>query len=93
MRIRAAIPAFTVLLVVALGAAGCSSGSPGAADRSAGAGRPKAPKAVEATEGHQPSEATVPDVLDFTAPAVGGGNVSGAEFAGRDVAMWFWAPT
>lgn len=30
--------------------------------------------------------------LDVTLPAVGGGQVVGAELAGRDVALWFWAP-
>jgi hypothetical protein len=30
--------------------------------------------------------------LDFTVPAVGGGQVEGGELAGRDLALWFWAP-
>ena len=33
-----------------------------------------------------------PDGLDFALPALGGGQVVGAELAGRDVALWFWAP-
>ena len=32
------------------------------------------------------------DVLDFTAPLVGGGTLHGADYAGEDVAIWFWAP-
>lgn len=36
--------------------------------------------------------ATVSDQLDFTAPDVRGGQVVGAEFAGQDVVVWFWAP-
>jgi len=34
----------------------------------------------------------VPDVLAFSAPRVGGGTISGADYAGRPVAFWFWAP-
>lgn len=33
-----------------------------------------------------------PGLLDFTAPRLGGGQVTGAELQGKDVAMWFWAP-
>lgn len=40
-----------------------------------------------------PSDAT-PDVplLAFSAPTVDGGTLDGAAYAGRDVAIWFWAP-
>ena len=31
-------------------------------------------------------------VLRFTAPRLGGGTIEGEDFAGRDVAFWFWAP-
>jgi hypothetical protein len=31
-------------------------------------------------------------VLGFTAPRLGGGTIEGVDFAGRDVAFWFWAP-
>lgn len=30
--------------------------------------------------------------LDVTLPTVGGGQVTGAELAGRHLALWFWAP-
>lgn len=36
--------------------------------------------------------AAVPALLDFTAPAVNGGQVVGAELVGRPLALWFWAP-
>lgn len=40
-----------------------------------------------------PSKARFGDeLLDFTAPKLGGGQVVGSEFAGKDVAIWFWAP-
>ena len=32
------------------------------------------------------------EVLRFTAPRLGGGTIEGADYAGRDVAFWFWAP-
>lgn len=31
-------------------------------------------------------------ILDFTAPRLGGGEVNGQEFAGKQLAIWFWAP-
>lgn len=40
-----------------------------------------------------PSKARFGDeLLDFTAPKLGGGQVVGSEFVGKDVAIWFWAP-
>lgn len=39
-----------------------------------------------------PDTAPVPRELRFVAPKLGGGQVRGAEYAGRDVAIWFWAP-
>jgi hypothetical protein len=37
--------------------------------------------------------ATAPEVLRFSAPIVGGGELDGTALAGRPVAFWFWAPT
>jgi hypothetical protein len=34
----------------------------------------------------------VPEFLDFVAPDVRGGQVTGAELAGQDLVIWFWAP-
>jgi hypothetical protein len=34
-----------------------------------------------------------PAVLDVVAPAVGGGEIDLASYAGRELALWFWAPT
>lgn len=36
--------------------------------------------------------APTPKLLNFTAPRLGGGQVVGSELAGKDVAMFFWAP-
>ncbi len=32
------------------------------------------------------------EILRFSAPRLGGGTVEREDFAGRDVAFWFWAP-
>jgi hypothetical protein len=32
------------------------------------------------------------DLMDFEAPRLGGGQVTGSELQGKDVALWFWAP-
>ena len=43
-----------------------------------------------------PTDATgsaVPEALRFSAPLIGGGTLDGASLAGRDVVLWFWAPT
>jgi hypothetical protein len=37
--------------------------------------------------------AVVPDILQFSAPLVGGGTFDGAAVAGIPTAFWFWAPT
>jgi hypothetical protein len=45
--------------------------------------------------GGPPATSASPDVaelLDFTAPVLGGGTLRGADYAGKDVAIWFWAP-
>ena len=34
-----------------------------------------------------------PAALQFSAPTVGGGDIDFRAFAGRAVALWFWAPT
>jgi hypothetical protein len=34
----------------------------------------------------------VPVALDFDAPLVGGGRFDARTFAGRPLALWFWAP-
>jgi len=32
------------------------------------------------------------DILDFAAPKLGGGTIQGSDYAGQDLAIWFWAP-
>lgn len=45
-----------------------------------------------ATDAAAPAPAA-PEALQFTAPLVGGGTIDFTQFAGRTVALWFWAPT
>lgn len=39
-----------------------------------------------------PSSAT-PELLQFTSPLVGGGEIDAAALAGKPTAFWFWSPT
>lgn len=57
---------------------------PGPAGAAAGATSPP-PAATEV-------QVEVPPELRFTVPRLGGGTVRGADFAGHDLVMWFWAP-
>jgi hypothetical protein len=38
------------------------------------------------------TESGVPAILDFSAPALSGGTIDGADYSGKAVALWFWAP-
>lgn len=70
--------------------AGCGGGG-----REAGA--PPAGEPAPVTSGVPAAEAApgtpaVPAALQFSAAGVNGSQVEGADYAGRDVALWFWAP-
>ncbi|MEP7115712.1 MAG: hypothetical protein ABI862_20775 [Ilumatobacteraceae bacterium] len=39
------------------------------------------------------SASAVPASLAFSAPRVGGGTLDMAQYAGKPVLLWFWAPT
>jgi hypothetical protein len=76
-----------LILVVALASAAavaCSSTGPVAADGETRSTVPSS-RSVEPSAG-------VPEVLDFSAPSLGGGTVNGSDYVGKDVAIWFWAP-
>ena len=45
-----------------------------------------------ASSSHVP-DAAMPEALQFSAPLVGGGSIDFTQYAGRTVALWFWAPT
>ena len=40
----------------------------------------------------EPGSPAISDLLDFTLPGVTGPNVRGADYAGKSLALWFWAP-
>jgi hypothetical protein len=90
---RVLVPLVLVLL------AGCAStGAPQAAQRQSAT---PSPEQVTETPVTAPTEHVTETptptpqnlgLLDFSVPAVGGGQVDGAALAGGDVALWFWAP-
>lgn len=55
-----------------------------------GAGGAASTRAATPAATGQPPE--VPEVLAFTAPAIGGGDIRAASYAGRPVVLWFWSP-
>ena len=65
-----------VVVVAVLAVAGCGTST--SSDEASGVGGP--PEAAGAA------------LLDFEARAVGGGEVHGSDYAGRDLIVWFWAP-
>ncbi|GAA4917182.1 redoxin domain-containing protein [Streptomonospora salina] len=83
--------------VAAVLAAGC--GAPDGAGGAAGQGGASADGSGGA-EGTEPGAGSDRDAgggaaagaLDFTAPEVGGDEISGAELRGEPVVLWFWAP-
>ncbi len=68
------------VVVVLVALAACGGASSTASEPAVGAG---------AAAG----SANVPELLQFTAPLVGGGEFNGADSAGQATAFWFWAPT
>ena len=82
--LRTAVGASLATLSIVI--ASCSAG--------AGTGTMSSESAVTATPGTgggsripAPSE-----VLRFAAPLLSGGEIDGTSLAGKDVALWFWAP-
>ncbi|HEU5300799.1 MAG TPA: hypothetical protein VFW06_01040 [Acidimicrobiia bacterium] len=77
---RRSLLVFVIACGVLVGACG-GTATTGQGDDTSDARAPGAPpSAIEAT------------ALDFTAPAVDGGTVHGADYAGDALAIWFWAP-
>jgi hypothetical protein len=71
---------------------GCSDGNatPGARDRS---NRPRPTTELRSfREAGDPDNTRIRAILDFRAPALGGGTIRGADYAPWGVAFWFWAP-
>jgi hypothetical protein len=72
-----------VIVVSALAACGDNGfSSPGAA-----------PDSAETSAAAVPATGAVATSLLLSAPRVGGGTVNLADYAGKPVVLWFWAPT
>lgn len=72
-------------LLLLLVAAACADAPTPPEPTPAGSGPATSPPAI--------SEAPEPaGVLRFEAPNLAGGVIRGADYAGQDVALWFWAP-
>ena len=76
---------------VALVGVACSSSRTDVADPPSATGVPPSATAVPPSESVA-GPVPVPEVLDFSAPRLGGGAVEGSDYAGKDLAIWFWAP-
>ena len=87
-RVPLLVLAGAVLALAACGSGG-SGGSAGGPAPTAGAPVTTAAPGGSASTTAPPG---VPTPLTFTAPAVLGGEVAGASYAGRDVVVWFWSP-
>lgn len=88
------IPVTAVLVLAltscgSLGAERATSPDPEPAPTSPTAPATSSPRPTNEPE-DPPTEA--PPELRFTAPAVEGGTIEGADYAGRDLVIWFWAP-
>lgn len=88
------------MVVIAILAASCSSSEPPPASQaqraSPEAASPPAdePPPAETTDETPPEaeEPRAPKELRFEVPALSGGTIRGADFAGKDLVVWFWAP-
>ena len=86
----------SVATAFALGAVGCSASGtdpdpPPATRAPTSPAITQAPASPGRNDGGG-SDAGVAEVLRFSAPRLGGGQVEGEDYSGRDTAFWFWAP-
>lgn len=89
MRFRARTA--VALAAFALVAAACG-GEPAATIDAVGSAAPPSGGGSTQTQTGTPSPAAIPEILEFEAPLLGGGTLRGVDYAGKDVAFWFWAP-
>lgn len=83
------------IAVLALVLAACGDGGPAAAPEATPAPTTAATVTSAGRAAPTPAAAppvSVPDALKFSAQGLDGAPVVGADYAGRDVALWFWAP-
>lgn len=88
--------ALAVLTAACGGNTGRGTASPTTAQTDAvtttGAPTPDATSAPTGTPATTAKPADVPEQLRFSVAGIDGAQVVGADYAGKDVAMWFWAP-
>lgn len=77
--------------------AACGGGSDDGADVAAPATEPAAQPADDAAPASESESGGVvgdaPEILQFTAGLVGGGDIDASELAGSPTLFWFWSPT
>jgi hypothetical protein len=81
----------TAAFVVAAGFAVVACGSTAAEDSTAAA--TVAPAATVGSDDSPAPTGDGPEILQFTSPLVGGGELDAAELSGTPTAFWFWSPT
>lgn len=84
VRARAVI----ALVALSLVAAACGGETATSASRS----EPDPTTSASAVQPSSSAPAGIPEILEFEAPLLGGGTLRGVDYAGKDVAFWFWAP-
>ena len=89
---RRVLPVLLAAMATAatVGAACTRSDSSGGGGDAGRAGSPPPPSLQGGPAGPDPGQAPAP--LRFEAAGLDGSRVNGAHFAGKDVALWFWAP-
>ncbi len=91
----------TATFVLAAGVAAVACGGSETADDGASsspaatetADAPVADDTGDATDADAAPAGDAPEILRFTSPLVGGGEIDAASLAGTPTAFWFWSPT
>lgn len=89
----------TAAFVVAAGVAVVACGGSAAEDTTATEPEATAQAAEPVTDAPAESDDSsapvgdAPEILLFTSPLVGGGELDAAELSGKPTAFWFWSPT
>jgi ABC-type glycerol-3-phosphate transport system substrate-binding protein len=78
----------TAAFVLAAGFAVVACGGSDSADD----GSSSSPAATETADAPA-ADGDAPEILRFTSPLVGGGELDAATLAGTPTAFWFWSPT
>jgi len=85
----------TAAFVLAAGFAVVACGSSDTAEDGAAAAPDTAEQSAdESADSPAPAPpGDTPEILQFTSPLVGGGEIDAAELSGKPTAFWFWSPT